>query len=80
MIKKILNTIRLRTLGTVRTQNVDLIAKAQQGDVDAQFELSKFYFDNNELGEMLKWLKKAAAQNDSRAQNLLGYLYYNGRK
>ena len=56
--------------------------KAEKGDAVAQTLMA----DNYALGrgvevnfqEALKWYRKAAAQDEPRAQFNLGYMYYNG--
>ena len=64
-----------------------LIANAEQGDAEAQFQLGSLYYrgegvvlDYNEapLLEAVKWWRKAAEQGHAKAQNNLGAMYYNG--
>jgi len=55
----------------------DLMARANEGDAEAQFQLGNFY--NSEGGvtidEIAEWYKKAANQNHPSAQLALGLLY-----
>jgi TPR repeat protein len=55
----------------------DLVARAEEGDADAQFRLGEFY--NSEGGvtiyEIGEWYLKAANQNHVQAQLALGLLY-----
>lgn len=61
----------------------DLIKKAEQGDVTAQFSLGWKY--SNDKGvkqndeEAVKWYRKAAEQENAAAQNNLGVAYRSGR-
>ena len=59
-----------------------LLAKAQDGDVGAQFWLGAGYeqgwFGNPDLQEALKWFRSASAHGDPDAQNALGGMYENG--
>ncbi len=58
---------------------------AEQGDADAQYEMSLFSYQlkNKEEAEgydkILYWCNKAIEQNHPKALCLLGKLYYNGR-
>ena len=59
-----------------------LEAAAEQGDMEAQFNLGRMYY-NGEGTEVnyekaLYWWEKAAEQGDVRAQYNVGYMYYNG--
>src|SRR5262245_10547628 len=64
-------------------QLVDLRAKAEQGDVQAEYELGRALF-RGDLGlatnhvEAVKWLRKAAEQNNPKAQYGMGCCYANG--
>lgn len=49
----------------------ELISKAGQGDLDAQFEMSRYYKDDEK--QRLAWLKKAAEGGNVRAQYEYGY-------
>ena len=55
------------------------LAKAQQGDADAQFNLGKMYYDGKgvvqDYAQARSWLLKAAEQGHARAQNGIGILY-----
>ena len=55
--------------------------KAENGDVDAQWELTNYYWDDGDqkmLQEAIKWLKLAANNGHSEAQYILACLYSNG--
>ena len=58
------------------------LAKAQQGDADAQFNLGKMYYDgkgvSQDYAQAHSWLLKAAEQGHARAQNGIGLLYEYG--
>ena len=56
----------------------ELIAKGNDNDIWAQIELYYYYIDLKNYKESLKWIKKAAKQGNSTAQNNLGYMYDNG--
>ena len=55
---------------------------AENGNVDAQFELGMMYNEGKgveqDFKEAVKWYQKAADQGDAGAQYALGHLYYNG--
>jgi Sel1 repeat len=59
-----------------------LLAKAQHGDVSAQFWLGAGYeqgwFGKSDFQEALKWLRKAAKRGSPDAQNTLGQMYEDG--
>ena len=59
-----------------------LLAKAQHGDVSAQFWLGAGYeqgwFGKPDFQEALKWLRKAAKRGNPDAQNTLGQMYEDG--
>lgn len=61
---------------------LELYTKAEAGDVQAQYELAKCYVDGigckKDPVETFKWLKKAADQDDIRAQCMVGFFYYSG--
>lgn len=55
---------------------------AEQGDIQAQFNLAAAYFTGygvpKNLNEAVKWFRKAAEQGLAEAQHNLGYCYSNG--
>jgi TPR repeat protein len=58
-------------------------ARAQADDVDAQYQLAKFYSsgrgtEKNET-EAVKWFRRVAAKKDARGQSMLGVMYTNAR-
>lgn len=58
------------------------LAKAQDGDVDAQYNLGIIYYHGEGVArnhdEALKWFQLAAQQGDADAQVNLGYMYGRG--
>jgi len=59
-----------------------LMQIAEQGDVQAQLDLAKMYYDGKDAPqdyiETAKWLTKAANQGDAEAQCGLGIIYFDG--
>ena len=59
-------------------------ARAEAGDVDAQYQLAKFYISGKGTGknevEAVKWYRRVARQNDARGQSMLGVMYTNARE
>jgi TPR repeat protein len=55
------------------------LAKAEQGDADAQFELGGMYIEEEDYTQSAKWLRKAAEQGHAKAQYNLGLMYANGK-
>ena len=51
---------------------------ANKGHLDAQTTLGLLLFQNNDQASGLKWLKKAADQNEPRAQLVYGTALFNG--
>ena len=47
---------------------------ADQGDVDGQFGLAGYYMAVQDFGNMLVWLRKAAAQGHDEARGMLGVM------
>jgi Sel1 repeat-containing protein len=70
---------------------LNLIAAAQKGDADAQYNLGGIYQSGvgatsggghgvrQDSAEALKWFRKAAEQGDLRAQHSLGFMYSVGQ-
>jgi S1-C subfamily serine protease len=60
----------------------EIKAKAETGDVEAEFQLGVCYElgkgVNKDDGEAVKWFRKAAEQNHVPAQYFLGLCYYEG--
>jgi hypothetical protein len=58
------------------------LAKAQAGDVDAQYNIGTMYYHGEgverDLDQALKWFHLAAEQNDTAAQFNLGFMYGKG--
>ena len=59
-----------------------LLAKARQGDANAQMWLAAAYeqgwFGKANIPDALKWYRRSAEQGDADAQNALGQMYENG--
>jgi uncharacterized protein len=62
---------------------VNLVAKAEAGDMDAQYDLGCMYYDGNALyqdfEEAFKWYTAAAEQGHTGAQSRLGWMYITGK-
>ncbi|HVA54369.1 MAG TPA: 2OG-Fe(II) oxygenase [Gammaproteobacteria bacterium] len=56
----------------------DLSIAAQAGQPEAQYRLGALYFSRGEINAALDWLSRAAENNVSDAQNLLGIIHLNG--
>jgi hypothetical protein len=61
---------------------MELVAAANEGDVDSQLDLAEMYYGGEGLkkdyAEALKWYRKAADKRDSLAQFWMGRLYERG--
>lgn len=55
--------------------NSVLLKKANNGLVDAQIELAKYYLEENDYSEAVKWYEKAAQNNSLEAMQACGYWY-----
>ncbi|HXR47385.1 MAG TPA: tetratricopeptide repeat-containing serine protease family protein [Candidatus Limnocylindrales bacterium] len=64
------NAARALDLRSVTTNDLEVLA--EKGDAEAQFELGKSFFGNNDE-EATKWLLKAAEQNHKKACFYVGY-------
>ncbi len=53
----------------------ELRAKAQKGNLEAQYELGMIYGGSKHIGEAAKWLRKSAEQGNSEAALQLGAIY-----
>ena len=67
-----------------RVARVQLIRmKAEQGDVEAQWEIGKMHYNGtdveNDIAEAVKWFGRAAHNGNAEAANTLGFLFQNGR-
>lgn len=55
---------------------------ASSGDVQAQFELGSFYYDNElserDLAQALQWFEQASLQGHAQAQHRLGLMFFRG--
>jgi TPR repeat protein len=58
-------------------------ARAEADDVDAQYQLAKFYSSGQGTekndAEAVKWYRRVAAKKDARGQSMLGVMYTNAR-
>lgn len=69
-------------LGSEDGQLSDLKARAENGDIEAQYDLGMIYERGGHLrnyAEALKWYKKAAEQEHPQAQTNLGAMYYSSQ-
>jgi hypothetical protein len=60
----------------------DKIKAAEQGHVDAQYDLGNYYCKkgiNQDFNKAIEWYKKAAEQDDRRALRTLADCYYKGK-
>ena len=57
----------------------ELLAKAEQGDVEAQYQVGRFYMHRNDWAAAVPWYERAAAQGHAKAQNNAGVAYMEGR-
>lgn len=61
----------------------DLLRRAQQGDVDAQFNLAVAFYEGNGVPqdylEAAKWYGMAADKGDAQAQFNLGLMFYQAK-
>ena len=60
-------------------QNSFSFGKLLTGDVEAQKELAKMYYANQDYQEALKWFRKVAEQGDAEAQTYLAEMYAYGK-
>ena len=69
--------------GDYTTAFKEFAASAEQGNVDAQYNLGYMYDEGQgvpqDYKQAVKWYTKAAEQGDVRAQNNLGLMYDNGQ-
>jgi hypothetical protein len=56
----------------------DILRKAQNGDVNAQFKLSKIYLYKEDDKNAIEWTQRAAAQGHPDAQHALSVAYSGG--
>ena len=63
------------------TEFEQLLARAEEGDANAQLSLGEKYYDGQgvlkDYKEAMKWYRKAADQGDAMAQARLGLMYVN---
>jgi TPR repeat protein len=55
----------------------ELLEMATQGNVDAQYELGRYYFNEKNYLEAYEWWKKATEQGHTEAQKMLVFLKSN---
>jgi len=63
--------------GNANSEHVDLIQKAERGDVDAQYQLGLAYI-KKDAASSTAWFKIAAENNDKAAQHNLALAYERG--
>jgi len=56
----------------------DLLKRANQGDVNAQYEVGKIFYDGGDEKQAFKYCQLSANQNHPNALNRLGWHYSNG--
>ncbi len=56
----------------------EIIIKAKQGNVEAQFDLGMYYYEEKNYTKAVEWFMKAAENGNVKAQYKLGVCYYNG--
>ncbi len=70
------------TLEAENTELSELIARAENGDAETQFNLGVMYDTGKEVtqdyAEAVKWYRKAAEQGYANAQSNLGLMYAKG--
>jgi uncharacterized protein len=63
-------------------QEKELLTKAQSGDAEAQYQLSRIYFEGNGVDQSDKkgaiWVRKSAEQGHAMAMADLGLMYASG--
>jgi TPR repeat protein len=66
-----------------KSVTTDIIAAAEKGDRNAQFELARRYANGTGImknyREAIYWLKKSAEQGHTEAQFYLGWIYLHGK-
>lgn len=85
-MKKIIITLCLMIGSITFAQNTNIAtlkAKANNGDVVAQFNLGNAYSDGEGVeqshSQAVYWYRKAAEQGYAKAQFMLGYAYFEGK-
>lgn len=64
-----------------KIEQTDLYARADDGDMEAQFQLACFYQKNDEnYKKIVSWLTKSALQGHMESQFALGHIYHYGKK
>ncbi len=54
---------------------LDVLKSAKEGNISAQYQIGKFYDDNNDSKKAFGWIKKAAEQGYTLAESELGFMY-----
>lgn len=68
--------------GCGKKDNAQLLHDATEGDAESQYLIGMAYLNGQMAGtenDALKWIRKAADQGHSAAQNQLGTMYENGK-
>lgn len=81
-MKKFLNLFMCLFMTFSFFANASTLQKAEQGEVDSQYELGEMYYTGTGVTQdykaAAKWYQKAAEQGDSKAQYKLAEMYYSG--
>lgn len=62
------------------SDKVELKRLAEKGNIEAQFNLAEYYYEEEEKLEACKWYEKAALQGHTESQFCLGVSYYFGEE
>lgn len=63
-----------------RKPDADTLAKAEQGDSEAQFVVGRYYMHQNQWDKAVAWFEKAATQGHWKALNNAGTAYVEGKR
>ncbi|MFT7054027.1 MAG: TPR repeat protein [Psychromonas sp.] len=81
-MKKLLNISICLFMSLSVFANASTLQKAEQGEIDSQYQLGEMYYSGAGVAQdykaAAKWYQKAAQQGDSKAQFKLAEMYYNG--
>lgn len=81
-MKKSLNIFICLVMSFSFFANASTLQKAEQGEVDSQYQLAEMYYSGAGVAQdyktAAKWYQKAAEQGDIKAQFKLAEMYYSG--
>jgi uncharacterized protein len=81
-MKKYLNILIYLFMSFSLFANASTLQKAEEGDLDAQYQLGEMYYSGTGVVQdykaAAKWYQKAALQGDAKAQFKLAEMYYSG--